>query len=80
MLLHLKDGARIVLSNRHEESTEKQEWCGDEIVNVRDLIPELYDDVDYLDVKFREPEKNHRMSIPIESVAWVELYQETTKQ
>lgn len=76
MLLHLKDGARIILSNRREESTENQEWCGDEIVNVRDLIPELYDDVDYLDVVIREPGKNHRMRIPLESVAWVELYQE----
>lgn len=77
MLLHLKDGARIVLENRHEECTKSQKWCGDEIVNVRDLIPELYDDVDYLDVLIREPDKNHRMRIPIESVAWVELYQET---
>lgn len=77
MLLHLKDGARIVLENRHEECTKTQKWCGDEIVNVRDLIPELYDDVDYLDVLIREPGKNHRMRIPLESVAWVELYQET---
>lgn len=76
MLLHLKDGARIILDNRHEECTKTQEWCGDEIVNVRDLIPELYDDVDYLDVVIREPGKNHRMRIPLESVAWVELYQE----
>lgn len=80
MLLHLKDGVRIILDNRHKASTEKQEWCGDEIANVRDLIPELYDNVDYLDVLIREPGKNHRMRIPLESVAWVELYQELPKE
>lgn len=76
MLLHLKDGARIVLENRHEESTEKQEWCGDEIVNVRDLIPELWHEVDYLDVVIKSGNRKTRMHIPLETVAWVELYQE----
>lgn len=80
MLLHLKDGARIILDNRHEESTEKQEYLGDEISNVGDLLPELWHEVDFLDVVIREPGKNHHMRIPIESVAWVELYQEPTKQ
>lgn len=80
MILHLKDGARIILDNRHKESTEKQEYLGDEISNVGDLLPELWHEVDFLDVKFREPGKNHRMRIPLESVAWVELYQEPTKK
>lgn len=76
LILHLKDGVRIILDNRHKESTEKKEWCGDEITNVCDLIPELWHEVDFLDVVIREPGKNHRMRIPLESVAWVELYQE----
>lgn len=76
MLLHLKDGARIILYNRHKESTEKQKYLGDEISNVGDLLPELWHEVDYLDVVIREPGKNHRMRIPLETVAWVELYQE----
>lgn len=80
LILHLKDGARIILDNRHKESTKKQEYLGDEISNVGDLLPELWHEVDFLDVKFREPGKNHRMRIPLESVAWVELYQEPTKQ
>lgn len=80
LILHLKDGARIVLENRHGESTVRQKYCGDEIANVCDLIPELFDNVDYLDVKFRVPGRNHRMRIPLESVSWVELYQDLTNE
>lgn len=80
LILHLKDGARIVLDNRHKESTVRQKYCGDEITDIGYLIPEWFSKVDYLDVKFRVPGKNHRMRIPLESVAWVELYQELTKQ
>lgn len=76
MLLHLKDGARIILDNRHEECTKSQKWCGDEIVNVRDLIPELWHEVDYLDVVIKSGNRKTRMHIPLETVAWVELYQE----
>lgn len=80
LILHLKDGARIILDNRHEECTKTQKWCGDEITNVCDLIPELWHEVDYLDVVIREPGKKHRMRIPLESVSWVELCQELTKE
>ena len=76
MLLHLKDGARIILDNRHEECTKSQKWCGDEIGNVRDLIPELWHEVDYLDVVIKSGNRKTRMHIPLETVAWVELYQE----
>jgi len=76
LILHSKSGDKITLSNRHEECTKTQKWCGDEITNVCDLVPELWHEVDYLDVVIREPGKNSRMRIPLESVAWVELYQE----
>ena len=78
LILHLKDGVRIILDNRQKESTEKQEWCGDEISNVCDLSPELWHEMDYLDVGIIEPGKKHRMRIPLESVSWVELCQELT--
>lgn len=76
LILHLKSGDKITLSNRHEECTKTQKWCGDEITNVCDLIPELWHEVDYLDVVIKSGNRKTRMRIPLECVAWVELYQE----
>lgn len=78
--LHLKDGTKIALSNERKKSTETQKYCGDEISNVCDLIPELFDEVDYLDVVIKSGNRKTRMRIPLETVAWVELYQELPKE
>ena len=76
LILHLKDGTTITLSNRREESTKAQVYYGDTISNVCDLLPEHFEEVDYLDVEIRG-DVYSRKRIPLECVAWVELYQES---
>ena len=75
LILHLKDGTKITLSNRREESTNEQVYYGDTISNVCDLLPKHFEEVDYLDVEIRGNVYS-RKRIPLECVAWVEMNQE----
>lgn len=78
IIIHLFDGTKITLSNRHEECSQKQQYCGDSIINVCYLVPEAYGEVDYLDVEIRG-DIFSRKRIPLECVAWVEMNQELNK-
>lgn len=72
IILHLKDGNNITLSNRREESIKAEKYCGDSIINVCYLVPEAYGEVDYLDVDIRG-ELYSLKRIPLECIAWVEM-------